>query len=185
MSHVNSSSVAPASLLCSNIWICSFIQPCLTAHVKISILFLRFYGITFMLLKHICYFFKNMDIWYSNFAVFKLSTTVCNCENWSWTTCVHPVKPEQWNPRPQEVACCRSRQTHPMCFPLQCLLLSLCQSVFAADWEKWWEVRAGVMNVWDFSVRLKHSCSIYHKKMLKMQFFVSVRKQLLFCSALT
>lgn len=131
MSHVNSSSVAPACLWCCNIWICIFIQPHLTAHVK-------------------------------KFAVIKWSTSVCICEIWSWATCVHLVKPAQWNPRPQEVACCRSWQTRPMCFPLQCFSLSLCQSVFAADWEKWWEVRAGVMNVWAFSVRLKHSHRIYH-----------------------
>lgn len=31
--------------------------------------------------------------------------------------------------------------TLPMCFPLQCFLFSLRQSVFAADWEKWREVR--------------------------------------------
>ncbi len=39
-------------------------------------------------------------------------------------------------------------ETLPMCFPLQCFLFSLRQSVFAADWEKWREVRPVCCFVW-------------------------------------
>lgn len=54
MSHVNSSSMAPACLLCCNIWICIFIQPCLTAHVNICILFC-------FMESHLCYWITDIS----------------------------------------------------------------------------------------------------------------------------
>lgn len=85
--------------------------------------------------------------WCFRSKVIKPSIFVYICETPSWTPL---VKLSTQGHRRWCVCVCLGElaETRPMCLPLQCFFFSLCQSVFGADWEKWCEVRAGVMNVW-------------------------------------